>query len=457
MGSLSPSLSLSVIVIGAGISGLSSAIALRRAGHNITIYESHPKNASAGAGIVVCPNAVRVLRDWDLHPEQYGMHPYKEGLIVDGVTLEAIRMVYGEGVLRAGGKPAGGVEQYMSTREDLRRMLRDEVDREEEEKGGRGLGRVKCVYERQVVGYDAVGERPAVIFGDGTRGEADLVLACDGIKSKAARIVVGDEGLSTPVPMGFSAFRLLVDADKLESVREKWKDNPTIRSKFDYETGQVWFSAGHPGNGQTGKLIVWWQCGGGKVHAFDVLIPDNDERFMAKEEWLAHCEKQVLLDEFAAFHPLFRDCFAAADPPLLWKIFQREPLETMYRGGLVLMGDALHPMPPYKAQGGSQTIEDAGALEICLSGMRDKSELPQRLELLQTSRVPRYGCAQWASTVRQDEANFEERHQEVFEHCRKWFAEEDQDQFRSRDVYQGWFTRYDVRAEAKKALNRLDR
>ena len=88
-------------------------------------------------------------------------------------------------------------------------------------------------------------------------------------------------------------------------------------------------------------------------------------------------------------------------------------------------------MPPFRAQGGSQSIEDTGALEIVLSDLRDKSELPARLAILDKLRVPRFSCAQLISAVRQDETNMEERYIEVMEHCRRWFEGEDQSHCKS--------------------------
>ena len=57
-------------------------------------------------------------------------------------------------------------------------------------------------------------------------------------------------------------------------------------------------------------------------------------------------------------------------------------------------------MPPFRAQGGNQSIEDAGALEMVLANLADKLELPDRLAILDQLRVPRFASAQLISTVR---------------------------------------------------------
>lgn len=161
------------------------------------------------------------------------------------------------------------------------------------------------------------------------------------------------------------------------------------------------------------------------IRCADIVIPDNS-KFASSEEWQARCDKDALLEEFGHWHPIFPEILRAADDFLLWKICDREPLEVLHRGRLCVLGDALHPMGPYRAQGGTQSIEDAGVLEICLSGLEDKDQLAERLELLQRLRVPRYATIQMASTVRQDEQNMEQSYQKVLEHSRKWHVGLDQ-------------------------------
>ena len=60
------------------------------------------------------------------------------------------------------------------------------------------------------------------------------------------------------------------------------------------------------------------------------------------------------------------------------------------------------------------------------TGIKDRSELPKRLEVLDKLRAPRYSSVQLISAVRQDEPNMDERYVEVMNQCRKWFQGEDQ-------------------------------
>lgn len=74
-----------------------------------------------------------------------------------------------------------------------------------------------------------------------------------------------------------------------------------------------------------------------------------------------------------------------------------------------MLGDALHPMPPYLAQGGSQSIEDAGALEMCLSDLSPIDDLRSLLEVLEKLRIARVAAVQLVSNIRQDEPDIAER------------------------------------------------
>jgi salicylate hydroxylase len=434
MGSFAP-FALNVIVVGGGIGGLSAAIALRRAGHHVTVFERWSADVGAGAGIGVIGNAALVLHQWGLKAEKYGMTRSDGGILVDGKSLEYIRdtKIGEKATATAHDRDDVGNEVgvgWLATRRDLRQMLRDEAQRS----GVSGEGGIDIIYGKEVVDYDA--EKPAVLFRDGTWLSADLVVACDGIHSKAARHVCGTEALAQPLPLGFSAFRLLIATEELEEVRHKYGDLECIKKKFEGNGHHMLFGAGHPGNGMTGKLVVWWSCREGAMQCFDVLIPDN-EKYARKEDWLARCDKQVLQDEFAGFHPVYTEIFKRAEEPMLWKIHKREVLETMHKGGLCLLGDALHPMPPYRAQGGSQTIEDAGALEICLSGMTRESELSERLDILAKLRLPRYGTIQTLSSVRQDEPDYWQKLTDAGNQCRRWFAGKDQSQCKAKSLKHG--------------------
>ncbi|CAN8097663.1 unnamed protein product [Discula destructiva] len=433
---------LKVIVVGGGICGFSTAIALRRAGHDVTIYEKYPEGGQgAGAGIVLRPNGVRILRSWGLQLESVGALKYKEGVIIDGKSLAVLKRIDADAQVSIEGKGKGEATMK-TTRNDLWSLLRQEVVREVYDQG-----RIDLVYSKPVINYDA--ERPAIKHSDGSWESADLVVACDGIRSQAPAVVTGTE--SPAKASGFSAFRLMVHDEQLRRLVEQFGDSELLQSKLKEDAGIVWFAIEHPG-----KIFVWWTCRTNQVHCFDIVIPDND-KYASSEEWRARCDKEALLNDFGHWHPIFPAIIQAADDFLLWKICNRDPLQVLHKGGLCVLGDALHPMGPYRAQGGTQSIEDAGVLEVCLTGLKAKEELARRLRLLQSLRVPRYATIQMASTVKQDDPDFESNYKRVLDFSRKWHHGLDQSHLQNDAANMAWMVNYDAQLEAKKALkNSLD-
>lgn len=113
--------------------------------------------------------------------------------------------------------------------------------------------------------YDA--ERPAVKFTNGSWESADLVIAFDGIRSRAIAVVTGAE--SPAKPSGFSAFRLTVPDEDLRDLVHKFEDNELLQSKLTDDAGIVWFAV------EPGKVFVWWTCRSNQVHCFGMrfIIP----------------------------------------------------------------------------------------------------------------------------------------------------------------------------------------
>lgn len=428
-------IALNVIVVGGGVCGMSCAIGLRRAGHHVTVFEKYTADDAIGAGIVLPPNSSRILRQWGLDIASVGATRYRKGLIIDGKSLQVVFKPHDE---TEGERELPLDAQMNTTRPDLGRLLRTEAMRSvSEEEGG---GSITIEYSHEVVDYDA--ETPAVIFADGSRRSAHLVIACDGIKSKALGTVTATE--IPAIPTGFSAFRLLLPVAKSTDVLNKYRNDAFIREKLegaDSTNGTVWFATEHPG-----RIFVWWTCRAGaeKVHACDIVIPDN-KSYTSSEDWRARSEKDALVREFSHWHPIFNDLVgtAAAEEELyLWKICAREPVDVVHRGRLCVLGDALHPMGPYRGQGGSQSIEDAAVLEICLTGIQDEKEIPRRLEMLRELRVPRYAASQLASTVRQDEQNYRQRVVDVLAEHDKWFTNQPPEIRKLTSMLISWYCEY---------------
>jgi salicylate hydroxylase len=110
---------LNIIIAGAGIAGFSAAIACRRAGHNVQIYERSSQNHEVGAAIHVSPNASRGLLAWGLDPVRARFVTVKFVRRVDGRTLEKL-----DENDEAYVEPTFGAPWYFAHRVDFHEELR---------------------------------------------------------------------------------------------------------------------------------------------------------------------------------------------------------------------------------------------------------------------------------------------------------------------------------------------
>ena len=194
--------SLNVIVVGAGLGGLSATYSLAQAGHRVTLLESASVLGDVGAGIQVSPNQSRLLIRWGLGP----------ALAATGVEPEAIvfrRYNTGErvGYSRWGNTlvPEHGAPYYHIHRADYHTLL---LRLAREAPGV--LIRLGATV-RDVQPDPAVGGGPSVTLASGEVVHADLIVAADGVKSSIQKIVTGRN--DNPMPTGDAAYRATIPTD----------------------------------------------------------------------------------------------------------------------------------------------------------------------------------------------------------------------------------------------------
>ena len=126
-----------------------------------------------------------------------------------------------------------------------------------------------------------------------------------------------------------------------------------------------------------------------------------------------HCDRESLIQSFGGFHSSVLATAAKAKDILpLWRCAYREPLSHMYRGRLMLAGDAAHAMLPHQGQGAAQSIEDAAALGILLQSIPDGASDPKlesveaRLKMFENVRRDRATGIQILSMAPPRDADF---------------------------------------------------
>ncbi|MEO0561830.1 MAG: FAD-dependent monooxygenase [Chloroflexota bacterium] len=311
-----------IIVIRAGIGGLTTAVALRRKQHTVSIYEQAPEPRAAGAGITLWANAVHALdhigagdvlqsgiaaaenaiRRWDGLPLS----------IMDPTTLAARY-----------GNPTLGIH-----RADLMTALLDLCDAD-------------IHYGKRLERYDQTDDAVTLQFTDGTVATADLLVGADGIHSVVRRQMYPT---STPVYRGYAAWRGVCSFD-YDRVNNMWGESWGRGSRF----GLIPLSEGR----------VYWFA----TENRPASSPPDDHKGRLQHlfcDW--HAPIPAVLDATPSDAVLYND------------VFDIEPLTTWVDGRIVLLGDAAHAMTPNMGQGACQAIEDGVALADALTGAAHVSE-----------------------------------------------------------------------------------
>ncbi|KUL27829.1 FAD-dependent monooxygenase [Actinoplanes awajinensis] len=332
--------SLRVAVVGAGIGGLTTAIALRARGFTIDVYDQASSLSEIGAGLSLGGNGMRVIdalglgravREVAANLHRIEFHHWRTGEIFYQHPM-------GDWYEQRFGGPFLGVH-----RADFHHVLLAAFD------GTPHLGR-RCV---------AVHESPHGVeleFADGTTAGADVVVGADGLRSAVRRHVNGPD---EAVFAAMSCFRGLVPAPPGSAV-----------------SGLTFFLG-------PGRHLVAYPVRGGELINFVAYVPDPE---WTLESWSAKCPPAEAAAAFDGWHPAVTTLLANAEETGRWALYDREPLRRWSTGRVTLLGDAAHPMLPHAGQGTNQALEDAATLAACLSGLGPAEGL-RRYEQLRKART----------------------------------------------------------------------
>lgn len=346
---------MQAIVVGAGIGGLTAAIALRAAGLEVAVYEQADALREVGAGVQLAPNATRLLhrlgladalRRVGVKPEAIEHKRWQDGRIL-------LRQPLGETCDRTFGAP-----YYHLYRPDLLEVLAAALP----------AGTVRLGHRGVAIAQDADGV--TLTFDTGRIARASVVIGADGIHSTIRALLLGPE---SPRFSGSIAYRGLVPAERLAHL-----ELPR------YSNGWL---------GPDRHFVHYYVGAGGRLMNFVAIVPARDWRV---ESWSATGEVADALAEFDGWHPTVRAIIGAADRTHRWALYDREPLETWSVGRVTLLGDAAHAMLPFMAQGACQAVEDAVVLARCLTGAAPDA-VPAVLRDYETVRKPRVWDVQRAS------------------------------------------------------------
>ncbi|KAK5993047.1 FAD-dependent urate hydroxylase-like protein [Cladobotryum mycophilum] len=360
---------LNVGVIGGGIGGMSVAIALRRAGHHVTIYEKHDFVGEVGASVSCAANGTRWLHEWKVDVEKGDPVVLRKLINRDWKTGEPVS-VYD----LSDYEERWGYVYNMFHRQYMHQMLKDTALEEE----GEGVpAKLLVNHKCQEIDFNA----GTITFEHGVKVQHDLIVGADGIGSVVRR-------------------HLGIHPEKKPSESSCLHANVTTEEAVklglvDYSQDsalQYW-------GGQEGKWdkIVLSPCNGGKLLSYYCFFPRSVGDY-TNHTW-GNDDRPV--EELLAPYPNL-------DPKVLahlkigkeiqpWRLWVHEPYPYIHKGMVCLLGDAGHPMMPHQSQGACMAIEDAAALGIVFSKKYFSGSIAEALSVYETVRLPRVTRVQCAA------------------------------------------------------------
>ncbi|MCC6831281.1 MAG: FAD-dependent monooxygenase [Thermoleophilia bacterium] len=358
---------LTCLVAGAGMGGLSAAIALRRAGHEVFVVEQADALGVVGAGIQMAANAARLLDRW-------GALDHMRDSCVPAEA--AVRRRWDDGTV-LGEVPLGaqviarvGASYWCCHRADLHAALVRAAT------GPGGGIPVQLVLGSHVTHVTRTGpDAAAVMTADGVEYEADVVVGADGVRSAVRESLFGPQA---PTFSGRVTNRHIIDMPDLAADRG-------LMRLLARPAQNIWI-------GPAGHVITHPIRGGGGVYMGVTTAGTPEDRGF----WSSPVDRAVLHERFAGWDPRIHRLMDAAPEVTAYGLHDRTPLPEWARGRVCLLGDACHPMLPFQAQGAVQAIEDAAVLADVLTGAT-AADVPAALARYAAIRRPRAARVQAAS------------------------------------------------------------
>jgi salicylate hydroxylase len=338
------------LIVGGGIGGLTTALALARTGMSATVLERSAFADETGAGIQLGPNATHALAELG---------------VLDAITATAfkpdvLRLFDGPSGTSLATVPLGRIAEerygapYLTLhRADLHASLLAACRAE----GAIELRRGFDVSETEVLAETLI-----VRDADGTPVEGSILVAADGLWSRLRIRIAPDADLRFS---GATAWRALVPREE-------------VPAPFDAPEVGLWLGP-H-------AHLVHYPVRSGK----DLNIVAVVEGGSAKQGWSRRAEPDLLLPSFQHSAQPAKALLEMVETWRRWSLFQLKPLPRWTDGRMALLGDAAHPVLPYHAQGAALAIEDAATLAASLkaSGGDPASAFP-RYQSLRMDRAAR--------------------------------------------------------------------
>ncbi len=330
---------MKALIIGGGIGGVSTAVALRRVGIDAVVFEQAEALREVGSGVTVWTNAVKALRKLGA----------EDAVLATGSIMERFEArnwrgeVLGETPFGELGRKLGAPNVIIHRAELLRGLTKLMDERS-----------VHC--HARCVGFEQNSRSVTACIADGRKAEGDLLIGADGLHSVIRTKLFGE---SKPRYAGYTCWRGLA-----QFVHEEF---PTGYSFETWGPGRR-FSIHHCGLGR-----VFWYATKNLPEGMPVAEAGHQAEVLG---W------------FREWHAPIPEVIKATDSSAILRndIVDRRPVKRWGQDRVTLLGDAAHPTTPNLGQGACQAMEDAVVLASCL---RAASDVPAALRSYEAMRMAR--------------------------------------------------------------------
>jgi salicylate hydroxylase len=343
-----------VTIIGGGLGGLTTALALRRLGMEAEVYERAPAFEVVGSGLTITPGVRKALNYLEFHDafEQAVEAPERPSLLDWGT-----------------GAPLAEPEPRTPHLDDVRRIRRSDfhdllMD------ALRSVGGCKVHFGHRLIKVRQDETSATAVFENGQVVDAELLVGADGIRSAVRPFLTGPE---TPRFTGYVAWRFMI---------------PTAAAARFLQGRRIMITAGPSAS------LTCYSVDHGETLNCVAIVNGVDE---GEGGWGARGESSELTAQFASANEDARGIVALAprDGLFKWVLYDRPPLERWTDRRIALLGDAAHPILPFLGSGAGLAIEDGVVLARCLQAAFE----PESLVRYQHARVERTNAVQKASTL----------------------------------------------------------